>query len=93
MAPPRGELLAVRPAWRTAAPDGPVSLLASWEAADAEPRALGTNRVELHAALAAYRKRAPLATCFSDQKRRGLRLPQRHLRDPARLTRVLLAAG
>jgi hypothetical protein len=38
LAPVRGELLAVRPAWMTAEQDGPVSMLASWEAAYEAPR-------------------------------------------------------
>jgi hypothetical protein len=37
LVPTRGELLAVRPAWMTAKPYGPVSILAIWEAAYAEP--------------------------------------------------------
>jgi hypothetical protein len=58
LAPTRGELLAVRPAWMTAEEYGPVSILASWEAAYAEPLYLVTNMADLDAALAAYRKRA-----------------------------------
>jgi len=37
MAPVQGALLAVRPAWMTAAQYGPVSILAIWEAAYAAP--------------------------------------------------------
>jgi hypothetical protein len=92
MAPTRGERLAVRPAWMTAAQYGPVSLLAIWEAAYEEPLYLVTNMVDLKAALAAYRKRAHMETFCSDQKRRGFHLHKSHLRDPERLTRVLIAS-
>jgi hypothetical protein len=92
LAPTRGELLAVRPAWMTAEQYGPVSILAIWEAAYAEPIYLVTNMVDLEAALALYRKRAHIETFFSDQKSRGFHLHKSHLRDPQRLTRLLIAS-
>ncbi|CAA9330372.1 MAG: Transposase [uncultured Chloroflexia bacterium] len=92
MAPTRGELLAVRPAWMTAARYGPVSLLAIWEAAYDEPIYLVTNMLDLAAALAAYRKRAQIETFFSDQKSRGFQIHKSHLSDPTRLTRLLIAS-
>jgi hypothetical protein len=92
LAPTRGELLAVRPAWMTAEEYGPVSILAIWEAAYAEPLYLVTNMADLDAALAAYRKRAHIETFFSDQKSRGFQLHRSHLRDPQRLARLLIAA-
>lgn len=92
LAPQRGELLAVRPAWMTAEQYGPVSILAIWEAAYAAPIYLVTNMVDLDAALAAYRKRAHIETFFSDQKSRGFHLHTSHLSDPQRLARLLLAA-
>src|SRR5919199_4357967 len=48
--------------------------------------------VDLNAALAAYRKRAQIETVFSDQKSRGFHLHKSHVRDPARLARLLIAA-
>jgi hypothetical protein len=51
-----------------------------------------TTRLDLDAALAAYRQRAHIETFFSDQKRRGVRLPTSQVRDPQRLMRVLMAA-
>jgi hypothetical protein len=48
--------------------------------------------VDLDAALAAYRKRAHIETFFSDQKSRGFHIHKSHLRDPARLSRLLIAA-
>ncbi len=92
MAPNRGELLAVCPAWMTAEQYGPVSILAVWEAAYEEPIYLVTNMLDLDAALAVYRKRAQIETFFSDQKSRGFRLHKSHMRDPQRLMRVLIAS-
>ncbi len=92
LAPERGELLAVRPAWITAAEYGPVSILAVWEAAYEAPLYLVTNMPDLAAALAAYRKRAHIETFFSDQKSRGFHLHKSHLSDPVRLTRLLIAS-
>lgn len=92
LAPTRGDLLAVQPAWVTAQQYGPVSILAIWEAAYAEPIYLVTNMVDLDAALAAYRKRAHIETFFSDQKSRGFHLHRSHLSDPQRLARLLIAS-
>ncbi len=92
MAPTRGEKLAVRPAWLTAEPYGPVSILALWEAAYEEPIYLVTNMADLTAAIALYRKRAHVETFFSDQKSRGFHLHKSHLRDPVRLMRLLIAS-
>ena len=96
LAPTRGELLAVRPAWMTADEYGPVSILAIWEAAYEAPIYLVTNMLDLDAALAAYRKRAQIETFFArrapDQKSRGFRMQKSHMSDPQRLMRLLLAA-
>ena len=92
MAPARGERLAVRPAWVTAEEYGPVSILALWEEAYEEPLYLVTNMLDLEAAVAVYRKRAHVETFFSDQKSRGFHLHKSHLREPARLARLLIVA-
>ncbi len=92
LAPTRGELLAVRPAWLTAAEYGPVRVLAIWEAAYAEPLYLVTNMSDLSAALAAYRKRAHIETFFSDQKSRGFHIHKSHISDPKRLARLLIVS-
>jgi len=47
---------------------------------------------DLEAALAAYRQRAHIETCFSDQKSRGLRVHKSHLSDPQQLMRLLIAS-
>jgi hypothetical protein len=92
LAPTRGDLLAVQPAWVTAEQYGPVSILALWEAAYAAPIYLVTNMVDLDAARAAYRKRAHIETFFSDQKSRDFHLHRSHLSDPQRLARLLIAS-
>jgi hypothetical protein len=92
VAPQPGEALAVTPAWMTAAQYGPISLLAVWEPACPHPIYLVTNLSELDAAVAHYRKRAHIETFFADQKSRGFHLHQSHLRDPARVSRLVLAA-
>ena len=83
MAPTRGELLAVRPAWLTAEQYGPVSILAIWEASYDEPLYLVTNMRDLDAALTLYRQRAHIETFFADQKSRGFHIHKSHLRAPS----------
>jgi hypothetical protein len=92
VAPPPGEALAVTPAWMTAARYGPISLLAVWEPPCPHPLYLVTNLSDLEAALAHYRQRAHIETFFADQKSRGFNLHKSHLSDPARLSRLLIAA-
>jgi hypothetical protein len=92
MAPERGELLAVRPAWITAEEYGPVSILAIWEATYDAPLYLVTNMADLAAALVAYRHRAQIETFFSDQKSRGFHIHRSHLSDPKRVARLLIVA-
>ncbi len=92
LAPVRGELLAVRPAWMTAEQYGPVTILAIWEDAYEEPIYLVTNLLDLTAALAAYRQRAHIETFFSDQKSRGFHIHRSHLSDPKRLACLLIAS-
>jgi hypothetical protein len=92
LAPERGELLAVRPAWITAEAYGPVSILAIGEATDEAPLYLVTTMADLAAALAAYRHRAQIETFFSDQKSRGFHVHRSHLSDPKRVARLLIAA-
>jgi hypothetical protein len=92
LGPPRGELLAVSPAWITAEHYGPISLLAIWEQPFKEPLYLVTNMTDLDAALQQYKKRPHIETFFSDQKSRGFNIHKSHLCDPDRLSRLLLAS-
>jgi hypothetical protein len=90
--PARGDALAVTPAWMTTGAYGPISLLAVWEAAYDAPIYLVTNMSDLDRALQRYRQRAHIETFFSDQKSRGFHLHTSHLRDPARLSRLLIVS-
>src|SRR5690349_7964082 len=92
LGPPRGELLAVCPAWMTAEQYGPISILAIWEQQFKEPIYLVTNMSDLDAAVAQYKKRGHIETFFSDQKSRGFHIQKSHLSDPARVSRLLIAS-
>jgi hypothetical protein len=92
LGPPRGELLAVTPAWMTAEQYGPVSILAIWELPFKEPIYLVTNLDDLDAAVQHDKHRPQIETFFSDQKSRGFQIQKSHLRDPKRLSRLLIAS-
>ena len=92
LGPPRGELLAVTPAWMTAQEYGPIALLAIWEEQYQEPLYLVTNLLDLDVALQLYKKRAQIETFFSDQKSRGFNIHKSHLSNPVRLCRLLIAS-
>ena len=92
LGPPRGELLALTPAWMTAQQYGPISILAIWEQAYKEPIYLVTTMADLDAALQLYKKRPHIETFFSDQKSRGFHIHKSHLSDPTRLCRLLIAS-
>jgi hypothetical protein len=87
LGPPRGELVAVTPAWMTEKLYGAVSLLAVWEQRYKQPCYLVTNMTDLHAALKCYKKRAHIETFFSDQKSRIFQIDKSHLSEMARLSR------
>lgn len=91
LGPPRGEALAVTPAWMTEQQYGPVSILAIWEQRYEQPLYLVTNMADLNMALQHYKKRPQIETFFSDQKSRGFQIHKSHLSDPNRLSRLLIA--
>ena len=70
---------------------GPVMVVAWWGRAYTEPIYLVSNLTSGHAACEWYRKRAQIETFFSDQKSRGFQLDRSHVRDPVRVTRLMLA--
>lgn len=72
----------------------PVTLNAiGWWGADyKEPIFLITNLEEAYEACRYYRRRFRIETFFSDQKSRGFHIHKSHLADPARLSRLLIAA-
>lgn len=92
LGPPRGEQVAVTPAWMTAEEYGPVAILAIWEQQYKEPLYLVTNLSDLDRAVQLYKKRPHIETFFSDQKSRGFNIDKSHLSDPQRLSRLLLAS-
>lgn len=74
--------------------DAPVTLNAIgwWGAEYKEPIFLITNLEDAEAACRYYRRRFRIETFFSDQKSRGFHIHKSHLADPARLSRLLIAA-
>jgi Transposase DDE domain len=91
LGPPRGELVAVTPAWMTAELYGPISILALWEEPYQEPLYLVTNLADLDAAVQLYKHRPSIETFFSDLKSRGFHIHKSHLSEPGRLSRLLIA--
>jgi len=71
---------------------GPVMVIAWWGRDYTEPIYLVSNLTSVQAACDWYRKRAQIETFFSDQKSRGFQLDRSHVSDPARVTRLMLAA-
>lgn len=71
---------------------GPVSLMLWWDKAEKEPLYLVSNLPLACEACSFYKKRMRIETFFSDQKSRGFHLHKSHISDPARLTRILIAA-
>jgi hypothetical protein len=91
LGPPRGEMIAVTPAYMTAEQYGPISILALWEQRCEQPIYLVTNMADLDAAAQLYKKRPHIETFFSDLKSRGFQIHKSHLSDPKRLSRLLIA--
>lgn len=91
LGPPRGEMLAVTPAWMTAEQYGPISLLALWEQGCEQPLYLVSNMADLDVAVQLYKKRPHIETFFSDLKSRGFQIHKSHISDPKRLSRLLIA--
>ena len=63
-----------------------------WGAEYEEPIFLITNLEQAYAACRYYRRRFRIETFFSDQKSRGFHIHKSHLAEPARLSRLLIAA-
>ncbi len=71
---------------------GPVMIVRVWDEGQDEPLSLVTNLELAEEACAWYRLRAHIETFFSDQKSRGFHLDKSHVSDPARLSRLMIAA-
>jgi hypothetical protein len=63
-----------------------------WGSDYADPIFLITNLENAYEACPYYRRRFRIETFFSDQKSRGFHIHKSHLADPARLSRLLVAA-
>ncbi len=70
----------------------PANLVAWWGQEYDAPLFLITNVPTASRAAWFYRRRFRIETFFSDQKSRGFHMHKSHLSDPARLSRLLLAA-
>ena len=70
----------------------PAHLVVWWGVAYKEPIFLVTSLPNASRAAYAYRRRFRIETFFSDQKSRGFHIHKSHLADPARVSRLLIAA-
>lgn len=71
---------------------GPVLALCWWRKDCKEPIFLVSNLASAEDACELYGKRFHIETFFSDEKSRGFNLHKSHLSDPARLSRLMIAA-
>lgn len=69
-----------------------LNIISWWGTRYEEPIFLVTNIDNPYAACRYYRRRFRIETFFSDQKSRGFHIHKSHLADPARLSRLLIAA-
>lgn len=69
-----------------------LNLVGWWASRYDEPIYLLTNLPNAYQACRYYRRRFQIETFFSDQKSRGFHIHKSHLADPARLSRLLIAA-
>jgi hypothetical protein len=69
-----------------------LNAIAWWTSRYEAPIFLVTNIPNAYQACRYYRRRFRIETFFSDQKSRGFHIHKSHLSDPARLSRLLIAA-
>lgn len=69
-----------------------VNLVGWWGSRHEKPIYLISNIANAYLACKYYRRRYQIETFFSDQKSRGFHIHKSHLADPARLSRMLIAA-
>lgn len=69
-----------------------LNIISWWGSCYEEPIFLVTNMENPYVACRYYRRRFRIETFFSDQKSRGFHIHKSHLEDPARLSRLLIAA-
>jgi hypothetical protein len=88
----RGSCFTLLQATFTAQDYGPVTAIAWWDTPYDEPIYLISNLTDSQLACRYYRRRYRLETFFSDQKSRGFHIHKSHLANPARISRLLMAA-
>ncbi len=71
---------------------GPVHVVCYWRTGCKEPIFLVTSIDSAERACLLYKLRFRIETFFSDQKSRGFNVHKSHLRDPDRISRLLIAA-
>jgi len=71
---------------------GPVTVVIWWDKEHRTPIFLVSNMELTDEVCYWYRRRMRIETFFSDQKSRGFHLHKSHVDDPARLSRILIAA-
>lgn len=72
---------------------GPLMLVATWQKGEKEPLYVITNTNDMNAALLAYSWRFWIEPLFADFKGRGFHLAHTRIRDPKRLSRLLMVAS
>jgi len=83
-----------QPIWWTALHRfGPLMLVATWQKGEDTPLYVITNTTNVEAALLVYSWRFWIEALFADFKGRGFHLAHTKIRDPERLSRLLLAAS
>ena len=89
---PQGQLFALQQVGFTQTSTVTLNSIGWWSAGYKEPIFLITNLKDAYEACRCYRRRFRIETFFSDQKSRGFHIHKSHLADPARLSRLLIAA-
>jgi hypothetical protein len=87
-----GRLIELQEVFFTRDAYGPILLMCCWARGYKEPLYLVSNMDTAEEACRLYTKRFRIETFFSDQKSRGFHLHKSHMKDPKRLSRLLIAA-
>lgn len=88
----QGHVFHLRDAGFTKSATVTLGVIGWWASQYDEPIFLVTNIQNAYQACRFYRRRFRIETFFSDQKSRGFHIHKSHLADPARLSRLLIAA-
>jgi hypothetical protein len=88
----RGKVFHLHEVGFTKTADVVLNVISWWASRYEDPIFLVTNIHNAYQACRYYRRRFRIETFFSDQKSRGFNIHKSHLSDPARLSRMLMAA-